>query len=48
LSLHPQAVKAYNSTAGALVIAIGGGLSLLAYRTMIRIGRLPVEERVLR
>lgn len=48
LSLHPQAVRAYNSSAGALVIAIGGGLSVLAYRVMIRIGRLPVEERVLR
>jgi tight adherence protein B len=48
LSLHPQAVRAYNSTAGGLVIAFGGGLSLLAYRVMIRIGRLPVEERVLR
>lgn len=48
LSLHPEAVRAYNSTAGALVIAVGGVLSLLAYRVMIRIGRLPVEERVLR
>jgi tight adherence protein B len=48
LSLHPQAVRAYNSSAGALVIAIGGGLSIVAYRVMIKIGRLPVEERVLR
>lgn len=48
LSLHPEAVRAYNTTAGALVIAVGGGLSLLAYRVMMRIGRLPVEQRVLR
>jgi tight adherence protein B len=48
LSLHPQAVTAYNSTAGAVVLAIGGGLSVVAYRVMIRVGRLPVEERVLR
>lgn len=48
LSLHPQAVRAYNSTAGLVVLAIGGGLSIVAYRAMIRIGRLPVEERVLR
>jgi tight adherence protein B len=48
LSLRPQAAQAYNSTAGALVIALGGGVSFLAYRAMIRIGRLPVEERVLR
>jgi tight adherence protein B len=48
LSLHPQAVRAYNSAAGALVIAVGGALSVVAYRVMIRIGRLPIEERVLR
>jgi hypothetical protein len=48
LSLHPEAVRAYNTTAGAFVIAVGGGLSFLAYRVMMRIGRLPVEQRVLR
>jgi tight adherence protein B len=47
LSLHPQAVRAYNSAAGALVIAVGGALSLMAYRVMIRIGRLPIEEQML-
>jgi tight adherence protein B len=30
-----------------LVLAVGGGLSLVAYRLMVRIGRLPVERRVL-
>ena len=48
LSFHPQAVHAYNNTAGGLVLLVGGGLSIVAYRAMIRIGRLPVEERVLR
>jgi tight adherence protein B len=48
LSFHPEAVRAYNTTAGAFVIAVGGGLSFLAYRVMMRIGRLPVEQRVLR
>ena len=48
LSLNPHAVLAYNSAAGAFVLVIGGGVSLLAYRMMVRIGRLPVEERVLR
>ena len=28
--------------------SIGGGLCLVAYRVMVRIGRLPEEERVLR
>lgn len=48
LSLNPRAVQAYNSAAGAVVLLFGGGVSLVAYRVMIRIGRLPVEERVLR
>jgi hypothetical protein len=30
------------------VLGVGGGLSLLAYRVMLRIGRLPDDERVLR
>ena len=30
------------------MLAVGGGLCLVAYRVMVRIGRLPEEERVLR
>ena len=48
LSLRTDAVRAYNSPTGVLVLAIGGGVSLLAYRLMVRIGRLPEERRVLR
>lgn len=48
LSLRPEAVQAYNSAAGFMVLGIGGGVCLVAYRVMIRIGRLPEEERVLR
>lgn len=48
LSLRPEAVEAYNSAAGLMVLGIGGGVCLVAYRVMIRIGRLPEEERVLR
>jgi tight adherence protein B len=48
LSLRPEAVEAYDTGAGAIVLAIGGGLCLAAYRAMVRIGRLPEEERVLR
>jgi tight adherence protein B len=48
LSLRPEAVDAYNSAAGLVVLLIGGGLCLVAYRAMVRIGRLPEEERVLR
>ena len=48
LSTRPSAVEAYNTTAGALVLLIGGAVSIAAYRVMIRIARLPTERRVLR
>lgn len=48
LSLRPEAVQAYDSAQGLVVLAVGGGMCLVAYRVMLRIGRLPDEERVLR
>jgi tight adherence protein B len=48
LALRPEAVQAYDTTAGLVVLAVGGGLCAVAYRAMVRIGRLPEEERVLR
>ncbi|MDQ1713855.1 MAG: tight adherence protein [Frankiaceae bacterium] len=48
LSTRPGAVEAYSSATGALVLLGGGGVSLLAYRLMLRIARLPEERRVLR
>ena len=48
LALRPETVVAYNSATGVLVLAVGGGVSLLAYRVMLRIAQLPDEERVLR
>jgi tight adherence protein B len=30
------------------VLTVGGAVSVVAYRLMLRIGRLPEEERVLR
>lgn len=48
LSLRPEAVAAYDSAAGAVVLAVGAVTSVVAYRLMLRLGRLPVEERVLR
>lgn len=45
LAARPEAVASYSTPAGAVVI--GGGLvvSVVAYRIMIRIGRLPEERR---
>jgi tight adherence protein B len=48
LATRPEAVRAYDSATGALVLAVGGAVSVFAYRAMLRIGRLPEEERVLR
>jgi tight adherence protein B len=48
LATRPETAAAYNSVTGALVLAGGAVCSLVAYRLMLRIGRLPEEERVLR
>ena len=47
LSTRPGAVAAYDTALGAVVLAVGGGVSLVAYRLMLRIARLPAERRVL-
>lgn len=48
LSSRPQAAQAYASAAGALVLAVGAVASVVAYRLMLMLGRLPEEGRVLR
>ena len=48
LSTRPAAVEAYRTAAGAMVLAVGGTVSVAAYRVMLRIARLPAEQRVLR
>jgi tight adherence protein B len=48
LASRPEAVDAYNSPTGVVVLAVGAALSVVAYRVMVRVGRLPEETRVLR
>jgi tight adherence protein B len=48
LATRPESVAAYRQPAGALVLVIGAAASVVAYRLMLRIGRLPEEARVLR
>ena len=48
LALRPEAVRAYNSPQGFVLLTFGAGVCVVAYRLMLRIGRLPTEERVLR
>lgn len=48
LSSRAATVEAFNSAIGVAVLAIGGAASLVAYRLMVRLGRLPEDLRVLR
>lgn len=48
LATRDGAVAPYNRPEGVLVLAFGAVASVVAYRVMLRIGRLPEEERVLR
>ena len=48
MSFPRDSLQAYSSPAGMVVLLIGAGVTVVAYRLMVRIGRLPQEERVLR
>jgi tight adherence protein B len=48
LATRPETAQAYDSPAGVAVLGGGAALSVVAYRLMRRIGRLPEEGRVLR
>jgi tight adherence protein B len=48
LSVRPEAVIAYRTAAGAIVLIVGAATSAVASRVMLRIAQLPAEERVLR
>lgn len=47
LCTRPETVAAYSTTTGALIIIGSAILSIVAYRVMTAIGRLPDEPRVL-
>jgi tight adherence protein B len=48
LGTQSTTLQAYDSAGGTLLLAIGAGVCMLAYRIMLRIGRLPEDQRVLR
>ena len=48
LALRPAAVQAYDTAAGAAVLAAGAVITVVAYRLMVVLGRLPQDPRVLR
>ncbi len=47
LSTQPEVIGRYRSPAGVIVLAVGAGACFIAYRLMVRLGRLPDEQRVL-
>jgi tight adherence protein B len=47
MSFQPEVIARYSSPGGVVVLVVGATLCLVAYRTMLRIGRLPTEKRVL-
>jgi tight adherence protein B len=47
MSFQPTVVRRYASPAGTLVLLVSAGTCVVAYRLMMRIGRLPRERRIL-
>ena len=47
LSLQPEVIGRYRSPAGVVVLGVGGVACFVAYRLMVRLGRLPEQRRVL-
>ena len=47
LSMQPEVIGRYRSAAGVAVLTIGAVGCLVAYRLMVRLGRLPEQRRVL-
>ena len=48
LSTQEQTLEMYNTPQGFVILLVGTGMCVVAYRVMMRIGRLPEEVRVLR
>jgi tight adherence protein B len=47
MSFQSETIQRYQRPAGVAILVGGAGLCLLAYRLMTRLGRLPVERRIL-
>jgi tight adherence protein B len=48
LGTQSTTLTAYDSAQGSLLLAVGAVVCVVAYRIMLRIGRLPEDQRVLR
>lgn len=47
MSFQSEVIHRYASPVGVVVLGLGAALCVVAYRLMMRIGRLPVERRIL-
>ncbi|MFY9916556.1 MAG: type II secretion system F family protein [Nocardioidaceae bacterium] len=47
LSMQPEVIGRYRSAAGVIVLIVGAAACFVAYRLMVRLGRLPEQRRVL-
>jgi tight adherence protein B len=47
MSAQSEVIQRYRSATGVVILAIGAGVCVLSYRVMMRIGRLPLERRIL-
>ena len=47
LCFQRDVISRYASTSGVVVLVVGAAVCLAAYRMMVRIGRLPAEQRVM-
>ncbi|MFF2632255.1 type II secretion system F family protein [Microbacterium sp. NPDC058021] len=45
LTLRPEGARAYGSAEGVVLVLVGAAVSVIAYRIMVRIGRLPEPRR---
>ncbi|TIC87540.1 type II secretion system protein F [Nocardioides sp. GY 10113] len=47
MASQPEVIARYRTPAGVLVLAVGALVCAVAYRIMVRVGRLPAERRIL-
>jgi tight adherence protein B len=47
MCFQPEVIQRYSTGAGIVVLVVGAAMCAFAYRVMVRIGRLPIERRIL-
>lgn len=47
MSFQSEVIQRYSSPTGVLILAVGAGICVGAYRAMVHLGRLPTERRIL-